>query len=176
MYFFRVKLFKIPDQPIVQLFHVQRRFKIDVQRHLAGFQKLARFFAEVEHDRPAEAVIHEQRLAKALILFGAVLKKRNADVFQRYALQVLDVRLLDKDGRQRRNRLNDGVAKLFGPGIAVAGCAGFRVGEAAGGKDDFFCLGLAVLQLNSCNAAAVQFNFLDLRLQPQLNAPLFHQP
>ena len=121
---------KVPGDAVIKLFLAEGRLQINKSFVLVLFH-VAQMARRAEGQRPADAEVGEQHLALLLEDGFAVLVEGEGHVLEGEAHHLLAVGVMAHEADKAGDRLHEGVARLPGQLVAVAGGAGGGVAQAA---------------------------------------------
>ena len=121
---------KVPGDAVIKLFLAEGRLQINKSFVLVLFH-VAQMTRRAEGQRPADAEVGEQHLALLLEDGFAVLVEGEGHVLEGEAHHLLAVGIVAHEADEAGDRLHEGVARLLGQLVAVAGGAGGGVAQAA---------------------------------------------
>ena len=121
---------KVPGDAVIKLFLAEGRLQINKSFVLVLFH-VAQMARRAEGQRPADAEVGEQHLALLLEDGFAVLVKGEGHILEGEAHHLFAVGVMAHEADKAGDRLHEGVARLLGQLVAVAGGAGGGVAQAA---------------------------------------------
>ena len=159
-----------------QIHLLGREPRLHVQHHLNRRNILRQVAAQLDDQRAAHAEVRKEHLAQLVVDLLFAHLRADAHVLERQAHQQTGPLFRHRQPHQRAGKRRHGMAVFLRKRIAVAGGAGGRIGQAAGGDHDRLRVQRAAAGERHGKAAILPAHAGNRRIQRHLHARVPHAP